>query len=330
MLSIIWGILKVTGMVLLILLGLLLVVLFLILFVPVRYELAASGEYEKEAEDSPEFLVKARVSWLLRFFCLRIRADGNGMGIKIRLFGVPLIRQGKERKEKKNRKRNTKKEKKKVQAVSEESQTASFLEEEPVQRIEEERIETAPAKEAPEELEKKQVSLFEKIRRFFRKISELFRQIGAFFSNFFHNLRCTFEKICDKIKEIFEILGNVRDFLKAEENREAFRYVKGEAGKLLRHIFPQKLSGQIVFGLEDPAATGRVLMVLGMGYPLIGNRLLVTPIFENKKYLKGGIFLKGRIRAFSLLIIVIRVWFNKKFRGLLARGRGLREQRNRT
>ena len=120
--------------------------------------------------------------------------------------------------------------------------------------------------------------------------------------------------------------GEIRDFLTAEENREAFRYIKGEAGNVFRHILPRKFSGRVSFGLEDPAATGKVLAALGMAYPLFGKRVSVTPVFENKLYLEGSLFLKGRIRAFSLLIIGIRVWFNKKFRGLLKRGRGLKEQ----
>ena len=115
MLSIIWGILKVTGIVLLVILALILVLLFTVLFVPLRYEFSASGKYDKEAEEAPEYLVKARVSWLLRLVSVRILAGGTGMQVKVRLFGIPVGgRKGrqeekpseKSRKKKKRRERN--------------------------------------------------------------------------------------------------------------------------------------------------------------------------------------------------------------------------------
>ncbi len=349
MLSIIWGILKVIGIVVLIILALILAVLLAVLFVPLRYEFSASGKYDKEAEEAPEYLVKARVSWLLRLVSVRILAGSEGTQVKVRLFGIPLGGRKGRRKEEPAEKSRKKEKRREKRAQTEQAEKPEKPVEEQREQAEERMGErrgqaegsgreefpqdallgTAEAepkaleeeKEEEKEAEKKEdkKSPLQKLLAFLRKIRDLFR-------GFFRNLRSSFEKICGKIRRIFGMLEEIREFLEAEENREAFRYVKGEAGRLLKHVFPRKLSGAVRFGLEDPAATGKVLMALGIAYPLLGSRLSVTPVFENKFYVEGSLFFKGRIRAFSLLIIGIRVWFNKKFRGLLKRGRGLKEQ----
>ena len=90
MLCVIWGIFKVIGLIFLYILGLLLAILLLVLLVPLRYEFEASGKYDKESEEPPEYLVKARVSWLLRLVCIRLRADGAGAQFKLRIFGIPI------------------------------------------------------------------------------------------------------------------------------------------------------------------------------------------------------------------------------------------------
>lgn len=330
MLSIVWGILKVIGMVLLIILCLLLTVLLLMLFVPLRYELTASGEFEKEAETAPEFLVKARVSWLLRLVCICLTAGQTGLKLKIRMFGIPLGSRKKKRKEPASKTASktefsemelSETELSKTECLKTEfSETNSSETECP----EAEMPKTASSKEeTPEFSEEEEKASF--FKRLYQKFKDLIRKI----LEFFRNLRCTFEKICVKIKKAFGMAGEILDFMNAEENRESFRYLKEEAGKLLRHILPQKLFGHVAFGLEDPAATGKVLMALGMIYPLFGNRISITPLFENQLYVEGNIYLKGRIRVFSLLIIVVRVWLNKRFRGLMKRSRELKEQLSR-
>lgn len=341
MLSIIWGVLKVIGIVVLIILALILAVLLAVLFVPLRYEFSASGKYDKEAEEAPEYLVKARVSWLLRLVSVRILAGSEGTQVKVRLFGIPLGgRKG--RQEGKTTEKSRRKEKRR------EKRTQTGQAEKPEKPVEEQReqaeermgerrgqAESSGREELPQdaflgtaEAEPKALEEEKEAEKKgpLQKFLGIFRKIRDFLSGFYQNFRTAVEKLCGKIRRIFGMLEEIREFLEAEENQEAFRYVKGEAGRLFKHVLPRKLSGAVRFGLEDPAATGKVLMALGIAYPLLGSRLSVTPVFENKFYVEGSLFFKGRIRAFSLLIIGIRVWFNKKFRGLLKRGRGLKEQ----
>ncbi|MCI8274348.1 MAG: DUF2953 domain-containing protein [Lachnospiraceae bacterium] len=337
MLSVIWGILKVIGIIFLAILGLLLAILLLVLLVPLRYEFEASGKYDKESEEPPEYLVKARVSWLLRLVCIRLRADGAGAQFKLRIFGIPIggrrkRQPGAEQTLGKKAQRASKKEKKARKeeqgepAREEFSEGKSQADDLPKEELPEKKPLEETCSEKSVSGEGTESEQTDKEKGFFGKLFAVIQKIRHFFSELFQNLSAAFEKIRAKIKRIFDMAGEIRDFLEAEENREAFRYVKGEAGKLFRHVFPRKLSGEIRFGLEDPAAAGKALMALGIAYPLFGKRFSVTPVFENKLYVEGCLFFKGRIRAFSLLIIGIRVWFNQKFRGLLKRGRGLKEQ----
>ena len=347
MLSIIWSILKIIGIILLVILGLLLAIFLLVLFVPLRYELKGNGSYEKEEGSSPDFLVKARVSWLLRIVCVSIRAGKEGLKMRARLFGIPFLRSGGTKKEKKKRKKagtqkaedlleaSVKPEEQHDEKIAADVTSAEMPPEikSSVPELSSKEPETegemltAQSLDSGNEQTKKGAlrRLFEKLRDVIGKIKALFMKIKSAVLGFTGNLRCTFEKICGKIRKMADSAGEIRAFLKAEENREVFRRVAGEGKKLILHILPRKLSGNIIFGLADPAATGQALAVLGILYPVIKERLRVTPVFENRLYLKGDLYLKGRIRVFSLLIILLRIWFDKKFRAMLRRGRELKE-----
>ncbi len=352
MLSVILGILKVIGIVLLVIIGFFLTVILLILFVPVRYECSASGEYAKEAEGLPEVSIKARVSWMFRAVSVRIYAEREDIRVRIRFFGVLLGGRDKGQQtgnSSRERREKNRKEKKKYQkkAGTEQQEEVSGMipkeqrlliaqsEKQQESHVQKEEVNTEykaadVSGESSEVLEDDDSrpfwkKLFLKLKKVIAGLVNLFRRIKGFLLGFFHNLGCTFEKICDKIKKISSMAEEIKGFLYAEENRKAFRYVKGKAGKLFRHIFPTKFSGRLTFSLENPAATGRALMALGIAYPLIKDRILINPLFENRMYFEGSLYVKGRIRVWSLLIIGIQVWFSKELRGFLKRGRSLKE-----
>ena len=47
--------------------------------------------------------------------------------------------------------------------------------------------------------------------------------------------------------------------------------------RVLRHIFPRKLSGQVTFGVEDPYLMGQILSVAAFLYPVYGKKIDLTP-----------------------------------------------------
>ena len=124
----------------------------------------------------------------------------------------------------------------------------------------------------------------------------------------------TIRKFCDKIKRW-------RDFINHPRTRAAISLVWKDAKKLLRHIFPTKVTGMITFGCEDPAVTGTVLAVMGMTIPFHKNKVTVKPLFDGENILEGEIFLKGRIYGVVLIKIAIELYFNKNIKYVIHRWR---------
>ncbi len=67
--------------------------------------------------------------------------------------------------------------------------------------------------------------------------------------------------------------------------------------------------------MDDPAATGEILAVWGMLYPVIGGYVDVAGDFERKR-LEGHLLLKGKIRFFTFLRVAVKIYFNKDIRKL--------------
>ncbi|MBR2274877.1 MAG: hypothetical protein IJ873_02265, partial [Lachnospiraceae bacterium] len=99
-------VLKTIGLILLILLGIVLLLILAVLFVPVRYQLEG---VKNTAEQKLEG--KAVISWLLHI--LHISAEYNGeLNYCARVFGIPVLRSGKDKKEKPPRKKKVSRKKK--------------------------------------------------------------------------------------------------------------------------------------------------------------------------------------------------------------------------
>ncbi|MCM1536975.1 MAG: DUF2953 domain-containing protein [bacterium] len=156
------------------------------------------------------------------------------------------------------------------------------------------------------------VSFFQKIARFFRRLADFFRAVRVFFSKILYTIR----NICGKIEHVKEQIGYYCGVLKSEEGQNSIALVKRELGRLLRHIAPTKLTGSLTLGMEDPAATGQIVAILSMFYPIYGNNVSITPDFD-EQCIRGSLYLKGRIRIFTLIRIAWRVYFNKDMKKFL-------------
>lgn len=131
-----------------------------------------------------------------------------------------------------------------------------------------------------------------------------------------------FVEFKNKVIEIFTTIANIKqkydmitDFIRNELNREGFKITYSSLIKILKHILPRKLKSRIVFGTGDPCSTGQALGVFGILYSFYGDKVQIVPDFE-KKVLEGKHYARGRIRLVTLLIIVIKLILNKKFKKL--------------
>ena len=341
MLSIIFLILKILGILLLILLLLILLVAAAVLFVPVRYRLTAS-RYEKL---KGELLV----SWLLRGISLRIFYDGRALArgkvLWFRLFEKQLWPFEEEEAERPETEQPEAGEMDAGQTESERTKEPDGLgkkkaEQPPLPQEEEEKeeefeerlraTELSPSedreKEEPDPSGPSAVGrrlfwrLMEIVKRFIRK---LIGKISGFFRNFHQSLKRLpkiWTEIKNKLADGRKSFERMREILTNEENREVFRLLVSRGKKLFRHVRPKKIKGKLQFGFSDPYRTGQVLTAVSPFYGLYAKELELIPDFEHE-VLKGEISVKGRIRMGVVLWTGIRLFLNKNFRRLLKRFR---------
>ena len=355
MLSIIFLILKILGILLLILLLLFLFFAAVVLFVPVRYRLTAS-RYEKL---KGELLI----SWLLRGISLRVFYDGRALArgkvLWFRLFEKQLwpfeeaddgefdeatepTEIGRPKAEARER------EEKWPEAERPESEQPEAGEMDAGQP-ESERTEKpdglgkkkAEHPPLPQEEEGKEEEFEERLRATELSPSEgrekeepdpalsgpftrkLIGKISGFFRDFHQSLK-RIPKIWTEIKNKLangrQSFERMREIFTNEENREVFRLLVSRGKKLFRHVRPKKIKGKLQFGFSDPYRTGQVLTAVSPFYGLYAKELELIPDFEHE-VLKGEISVKGRIRMGVVLWTGIRLFLNKNFRRLLKRFR---------
>lgn len=129
----------------------------------------------------------------------------------------------------------------------------------------------------------------------------------------FEKIKCTIIKICDKIKSLWETKEKVTEFLTDDIHVEAFKIVKTEIGIFAKHLRPRRIKGFVRFGFDDPYRTGQVLAGLSILYPFYGDNVKIYPDFE-QKVLEGDLYIKGHIRMVHLAALIWRLFFNRYIR----------------
>lgn len=292
--SIILSILKIIGITLLCILGLILLVLIVVLFVPIRYKVTADSNINENVKD---YHVKAKVSWLLYLVHGKYEYPGeDGFVLKVGPFTV----YGKKKEEKKEKKKNKKE--KTVEVATEEKRENLISDEVPKQKatggdnILEETLEEVLEDE--KEKKQKRKTLKEKILY-------------------------TRQKICDKINEIRQkiqyIFKNIKKYigiLQSEEFKESFALCKGSLVRLFCMIKPRKVKIKATAGLGSPDKTGYMCAAIGVISPFFKKQIQVIPDFENF-VIEGNAVVKGRIYLFVVLIIAIKLFFDKNIRKVM-------------
>ena len=122
-----------------------------------------------------------------------------------------------------------------------------------------------------------------------------------------------YKKIRDKLREIIRKKEKVLGFLTNEIHQAAFLKVVSELKHLLLRLRPQKIVGEIEFGFDDPAWTGQALAGISILYPYFADCFQVIPDFEEKK-LRGQIEIKGKITAKNFVALGLYVILDKNVR----------------
>ena len=294
MMAILLTILKVIGIGLLCILALLIVILALVLWVPLRYRLEVL-KYDRK-ENAIEADIK--LSWLLHLIGVRFQYP-EAAYVRVTLFGLTIFRSDKPRKSKKHKNTEQKKEETdKTEETAAEQKTAEHKadagkEEPPCS----ENIGNAGQDEAAMPQNKMQVFFQAVLRRL-------------------KNLKYTIRKIYDKIVDVIRNIRFYLEVLKSELFQNTWKRCSTEAIRLLKSIAPRKIKGRIRIGMEDPAATGQILAYYGMLYPFLEDKVDLIPEFE-RVVLEGNLLIKGKITAFRVLKTAFVIYFNQDLRKLL-------------
>ena len=282
MLSVLFIILKIIGIVLLAIVLLLLLLFFCILFVPARYRIM--GSYEET------FVCKAKITWLLHFIVVKINVEKETV-TSIRILGIPLSVFLRKKKEPAVEKQKTYK-----TAGEEQNINKSAVEK---QNINKPQPAANGDKETDTSCKPEKTTFFKKIKLKIQKIIDLFNSIINKIKQFFTDIK---EKK-DRIKRYLSIL-------KSDAAKASFLLCKKKLFKMLKHFIPRKMHVNITYGLSDPADTGYILALYSMLPEAFGKKVVLYPDF-NQAVFKCDFRMKGLIRMWTLLHQILSVIVDK-------------------
>ena len=143
----------------------------------------------------------------------------------------------------------------------------------------------------------------------------LFQRIGSWIKRKFHALRQALLNLFTRIKNLDHKRQVILAFLENEENQKSFRLIKRQLMRMLRHVFPRKLSGQAKFGVDDPYLMGQILSAAAFLYPLYGKQIRLTPVMDaDTLVLDGDLSFCGRVQIGALALMALRIWMDKNVR----------------
>lgn len=281
---------KILGLSILGILGLVILLLLLVLFVPIRYRITGKKEQD--------MFVHIKATWLFHIVSVlySFKSVEEGIVRTIRILGIP-IRRSKEKRNTKAKQADSKSDHKQDEVKDEEksdkeapiksNKAIQWEQEAPTQTASDVKSQDAKSKA---HASKKKFDFFSKIKMKWFAFLDFCKSIKA-------------------KKEHYEKILHSETFIRA------FAMCKKELLKAWMHIRPRKVVGNVRFGFEDPSVTGRVLGGVCMLYAFYGDTLSVIPDFEQKIF-EGKLFIRGRIRVFTVLLIALRLYKNQDIKHL--------------
>lgn len=322
MLHIVLLILKIIGIILAVILGILVLLICIILFTPVRYQVNAQGDGEIS-----HIKVSARITWLLRLLQIDVRYENQALRHSVRAawkkFGA-----------KESREKNG-------ETDEESNETAiEITEENPEKNEEKPKIPERNEAETPEirndskapearksqntqegfnktseKNEEKRTEAQKDMEKEFTEGEEGIKEehSSAPKDSIFRKADRIFKKIRNQINDLSEKKDKVTDFIQEEAHKTAFFKIKDEIFRYLKKLKPKKFLAKVQYGFEDPCLTGQVLAGLSIVYPFLGEHVQITPDFEHQIF-KGRVMMKGNIYAAHVAGVLIRLVLCKEIR----------------
>ncbi len=299
------SILKGIGILLLVLLGIIIFILFVLLFVPICYRV--DGKYDQTLNG------KVSVTWLPLILKAQVTFYDNRPEYVVRLFGGVILTNTDRKISWLGRKLFSNEDKEipddnpsdqiidqKEQSSENNKETSTMQPPEVREKEKTSETDTEISKRIADTQQKKTViSHPKKKKTFYQKI----KQKWTTFKTKLHDLILKIKKLKHKKDALTKVLHS-KQFKRAKT--DMMRYIK----EILRIIKPDRMEGYIHFGMEDPATTGEITGVLATLPFAYNEKFLIYPDFE-KKCLDAEGKGKGKIFLISILILLLKIVFNK-------------------
>lgn len=290
--------LKIIGILLLSVIGLVLLLLCIILFVPIRYNVEGSFYGKVKLE--------AKVSFLLKAVRAKFVLDGKEMNTRIKVLWFDI---GGENKTKKNKNNKANKKKK----TENQTDTPKGITEEKIEDIiKEDETENEIENEITEEVfpeENQDSSVFE------NEDNTKYDSQGE--SSAKEKKKKKKQKHIKKEKKPKREKSEKKDsVLDIKENKKAIDFILKKIKKLFKHVLPGTHRINLHIGFGDPALLGEIIGAVSVVRAMTNLIINVNPDFENKVF-EADFKLKGRIRIGTILFIAASVYFNKDVKKLI-------------
>ena len=309
MLTILFKILSILGIVLLILLGIALVVILLVLFFPISYK--AAGKRTAE-----EFWITARVKWL--FGLLRMNCDYPDPGkICVKFLFFTLYDSSVEKPEKTDRTSTETTGNEKTPASAEqttEEHTPESVGTPKLIEAEDPTAFSATAADVESAAEREDSGIPEPGTP--EPAGEAPGKTTDRLYGFFTRIRYTVRKICDKIKNILENIAFYKNLWNDPDTQGLLKHAGKRFGHIWKRLRPRKLTVNATVGTGSPDTTGYLYGIYGMVLPKLGKGICITPDFE-QAILEGDFKASGHFTAACVLFHSVRLLLDRRLRELL-------------
>jgi len=285
---------KIILIVLLVVLGLILLTLGLIMFVPIHYEVSGS------IGDSWELRIKGKVTYLLSIIKVLFNYEDSQFGFKLFLFGFEKKMQEESNEspeevaeslfeaEEVTKEDVTVDEKKDISLTEEQAQQTELPENENTDVLQEESISVKSSKEKA--LNEKSEDSAASKKKTLKKAKEV-KEKGKFNFSF------------------------IKQQITDEHNKSVVCKIWSEISYLLKHFRFRKIITDLVFSTGDPASTGQLLGILCMIPTLYQYEFHILLDFESENgYLKGTFLVAGKVRLIHVVITILRLILDKEVR----------------
>jgi len=163
-----------------------------------------------------------------------------------------------------------------------------------------------------------------------KKLAWVFTHLIEVFTGLFHlpqKIAAALRSFFSKLKALCATIDRWVSFAKDQRTHAALKLILKKLKKLLHHIAPKKMSGEIRFGLDDPSKTGTILAGVSALYPVYAGKLKFTPNFEEAEF-SGHLEMKGRIFLYYAVYTALTVYFNKNVKYVIQFFKNVKEEKN--